>query len=127
MNNELIIKKCLKCGAIIKVITDCRCDDCGIICCNEVMTTLKSNSTDAAFEKHVPTYEFDGNTLKVTVNHVMEQEHFIEWICLKTEDREEFRYLKPNTKAEVTFKSVKAGTLYSYCNQHGLWQNEINK
>ena len=30
MKNELIIKKCQKCGAIVEVINDCNCGDCRI-------------------------------------------------------------------------------------------------
>lgn len=126
MNSELIIKKCMKCGAIIKVIKDCNCKDCGIICCNEKMQEMKPNSIDAAVEKHVPTYEIEDNILKVRVNHVMEDEHFIEWICLKTENKEEYVYLKPNEDAVAIFKNVKSGILYAYCNKHGLWSKVID-
>ena len=127
MNKELIIKKCLKCGAIIKVIKDCSCEDCGIMCCNQKMKVIEANSTDAAFEKHVPTYEIENNILKVMVNHVMDDDHFIEWICLKTEDREEYIYLKSKKEAVATFKNVDSGILYAYCNKHGLWKTEIGK
>ncbi len=123
MKKELIIKKCTKCGAIVKVINDCNCD---IVCCGEKMTTVKSNSVDASFEKHVPSYEIKGNDVIVTVNHVMEEDHYIEWIGFVSKEKEEFYYLKPGTSATVTFKDVKEGTLYSYCNKHGLWKNEIN-
>ncbi len=108
MKKELIIKKCSKCGALVKVINDCNCEDCGIKCCNEEMVILKSNSVDAAVD-----------------NHVMEDDHYIEWIALVTEEKEEFYYLKPGVPATVTFKEVKEGKLYSYCNKHGLWENEI--
>lgn len=127
MNKELVIRKCLKCGAIIKVINECSCEDCSIMCCNEKMQVIEANSTDAAFEKHVPTYEVENNILKVRVNHVMEDDHFIEWICLKTEDREEYIYLKPKEEAVATFKNVGSEILYAYCNKHGLWKTEICK
>lgn len=126
MKKELIIKKCLKCGAIIKVIEDCNCESCGITCCNETMKTIKPNSVDAAIEKHVPTYEFKGEKLIVKVNHVMDEDHFIEWICLKTENKEEFVYLKPHEEATSEFLT-QSGTLYAYCNKHGLWQTTIEK
>ena len=82
MKNELIIKKCQKCGALIEVINDCNCKDCGIICCEKPMIKLISNSVDASFEKHIPTFEHIGDEILVKVNHVMEKEHFIEWIAL---------------------------------------------
>ena len=46
---ELIIKKCTKCNALVKVINDCTCDNCGINCCGKQMITLKANDTDASF------------------------------------------------------------------------------
>lgn len=122
---NLVLKKCLKCGAIVKVIEDCNCENCGIKCCGEAMENVRPNSVDAAFEKHVPIYEFDGENIVVTVNHVMDPEHYIEWIAFVNDDKEEFVYLKPGVEAKVTFENVK-GNIYSYCNKHGLWVKEID-
>ena len=63
---ELVIKKCLKCGALVKVIRDCSCKDCFIKCCNEQMQELKANSTDGAIEKHKPLYTTKDNKLMLT-------------------------------------------------------------
>ena len=63
MKKELVIKKCKKCGATVKVLEDCHCGGCGIVCCGEPMETLVPNSVDAAVEKHVPTYEKIKETL----------------------------------------------------------------
>ena len=60
MKNELIIKKCNSCGAMVKVIEDCKCGDCGIKCCGEEMRTFAPNSEDASFEKHLPIVEVVG-------------------------------------------------------------------
>lgn len=125
MNKELVLRKCAKCGALVKVIKDCICEDCGISCCKESMILVKPNSVDAAFEKHIPTYEKDGDTLTVKVNHVMESDHHIEWICILTEEKEEYKYFKPEEEATVVFNNVENGTLYAYCNKHGLWKSEI--
>ena len=77
MKNELLIKKCASCGALVKVIEDCTCENCGIKCCGEEMKLLVPNSVDAAVEKHVPNYEKVEDEIFVTVNHVMEKEHFL--------------------------------------------------
>lgn len=121
---ELILKKCKKCGTLIKIIKDCTCEDCGIKCCDEDMVLIKSNDVDAAFEKHIPTYKVDGDNLIVTVNHVMDSEHYIEWIAFITDKKEEYIYLNPQEATKVTFKNGK-GILYSYCNKHLLWKNEV--
>ena len=125
MKKELIIKKCQKCGAIVHVINDCKCEESTISCCGTEMQTIKANSTDAAIEKHVPNYELKENKLYVSVNHVMDEDHFIEWLCLFTNDKEEYIKLRPNQEAEAIFENVQQGTLYSYCNKHGLWKTEI--
>ena len=120
---ELVIKKCLKCGAIVKVIQDCTCEDCGIRCCSEPMKELKTNSSDAALEKHKPEYTYEGDKLVVNVNHVMEDDHYIEWVCLVTDNKEEYVYLKDEAKA--IFDKVNTGKIYAYCNKHGLWVTNI--
>lgn len=122
---DLIIKKCKKCGAIVRVIKDCNCNGCGIICCDERMEELKPNSVDAAFEKHVPTYEIKGDKIYVTVNHVMEEEHFIEWISIVSDGRECIKYLKPGMEAKVHFKYIPDSTIYAYCNKHELWKTDV--
>ncbi len=122
MKNELIIKKCMKCGTIISFRNE-GCSD--ITCCNETMQILIPNSTDAAFEKHVPTYTVEGDSLKVSVNHVMDNDHYIEWICLKTDEKEEYVNFKPGKVAVTVFPNVPSGMLYAYCNKHGLWSTEI--
>ena len=122
---ELVIKKCLKCGATVKVIKDSTCDDCGIRCCNEPMKEIRVNSTDGAVEKHKPTYEIKNDKLVVTVNHIMDEDHYIEWLCLLTDNKEEYIYLEPNTEAKVSFDKPTNGKIYSYCNKHGLWETEI--
>ncbi len=121
---EYVIKKCVKCGAIVRVIEDCNCGDCGIVCCGEQMKALKPNSVDAAAEKHVPTYEVNGDEITVTVNHVMEEDHYIEWISVVGDDIELTKYLKPGEEAKLVCKYSKGMTLYAYCNKHGLWKSE---
>lgn len=125
MKKELVIKKCTKCGAMVKVIEDCNCPECGIKCCGEEMVKLMPNSVDAAVEKHVPTYERVEDEIFVKVNHVMEKEHFIEWISLVTENKEETITLYPEQNAEVRFKYIPGSTIYAYCNKHGLWKKEV--
>ena len=122
---ELVIKKCLKCGALVKVIRDCECNDCGIKCCGEQMKEIKANSVDASIEKHKPTYTTQNDKLVVTVNHVMDEDHYIEWICLLTSNKEEYVYLKPGDEPKAIFDNVNSGKIDSSCNKHGLWETDI--
>lgn len=123
---EYVIKKCNKCGAIIQVLKDCTCNDCGIKCCNEQMKTLIPNSVDASFEKHLPVYEIKDTMIEVTVNHVMEEEHYIEWITIYYEDGSNCtKILKPGSSAIAVFEYKENAILYAYCNKHGLWETII--
>lgn len=125
MSNELIIKKCESCGATVKVINDCSCENCGIQCCGEPMKALLPNSVDAAVEKHVPIYEKVDNEISVKVNHVMEKEHYIEWISLVADNKEYTVKLFPEQNAKCKFPYIQGSTLYAYCNKHGLWKADV--
>ena len=125
MSKELVVKKCFKCGAMVKVLKDCHCGECGFECCGEQMKTLVPNSVDAAVEKHVPTYEVKDGKIFVKVNHVMEEEHYIEFIAYASEKGIQKVFLKPNTAAKAEFVYDGKGELYSYCNKHLLWKTEV--
>ncbi len=125
MEKEFIVKRCEKCGAIVRVLKDCKCPDCGIQCCGAEMKTLIPNSVDAAIEKHVPTYEVVGDKINVKVNHVMEEDHFIEWICMVADQKECMHLLTAGKPAECHFRYVSGAILYAYCNKHGLWKVEV--
>lgn len=122
---DFIIKRCKSCGAMLKVLKDCKSNDCGFRCCGERMNVLVPNSIDAAVEKHVPEYEIVGNKIKVKVNHVMEEEHYIEWIAMIADDIEQTKYFKPGDVAEAEFDYRPNVALYSYCNKHELWKKEV--
>ena len=124
MKNELVIRKCKSCGALVKVLEDCNCE-CKIQCCGSPMEVLVPNSVDAAVEKHVPTYEIVEDEIYVKVNHVMEKEHYIEWISLVKENKEFTVKLYPEQNAEARFKYIPGSTLYAYCNKHGLWKADV--
>ena len=123
MNKEFIVKKCNKCGTVVKGMSDKVCD--GIACCGETMQTLVPNSVDASVEKHVPNYEVKDGRIYVTVNHVMEEDHYIEWISLVSEGRECTTYLKPGMEAKAHYKYTPNSTIYAYCNKHQLWKKDV--
>ena len=93
----------------------------------EGFTALEPNTVDAATEKHVPSVDLqrDGHIIHVQigeVEHPMVEGHYIEWVALEADDRLEVHYLKPG-QTPVTFFAggMKSGTIYAYCNLHGLW------
>ena len=122
MENKLVIKKCLACGTTVKVLHE---SCCNMKCCGEEMKEMIPNSVDAAVEKHVPTYEKVEDEIVAKVNHVMEKEHYIEWISLVKENKEITVKLYPEQDAEVRFPYIPGSTLYAYCNKHGLWKKDV--
>lgn len=119
------LRICNKCGALIEVLKDCTCENCGIKCCGEQTKAIVPNSVDASFEKHIPTIEVVGNYIEVTVNHVMEEEHFIEWVALVDEKISARKYFKAGETLKAIFPYIKGAKVYSYCNKHGLWVKEV--
>lgn len=125
MKNELRIKKCKKCGAMVKILKDCNCENCGIKCCGIEMEILIPNSIEVAKEKHIPTYEKVEDEIFVTVNHAMEKDHFIEWIAMVKDNKEETITLYPEQNAQGGFKYIPGSTIYAYCNKHGVWKTGV--
>ena len=122
---ELVFKRCNNCGALVEVLEDCNCIDCGIMCCGEEMKIVKANSVDAAVEKHVPIYEVGDQEMVVSVNHVMEEEHYIEWIIVQTNDSIYKKKFVPGDIPSIKIPYSEQAILYSYCNKHGLWKNIV--
>ena len=126
MKNELVIKKCKSCGAMVKVLKDCTCENCGIKCCGEEMEILVPNSVEASLEKHIPTYEKVEDEIFVEVNHPMEKEHYIEWVTLVKDNQEYTVILYPEQNAVCRIKYIPGSTIYAYCNKHGLWKKDVD-
>ena len=122
---SIIIKKCLKCGATVDVLHDCTCENCGIKCCGEEMFELKPNTADASSEKHLPVAEINGEEIVVSVPHVMDDDHYIEWVAIEDEAGFIKKTFKPGDKISVKVPYKKGMVVYSYCNKHGLWSTDI--
>ena len=125
MKKEFVLKKCIKCGAMVEVIQDCTCDNCGIKCCGEEMKKVVANSVDASAEKHLPVVEIIGSYIVVTVPHVMDEDHYIEYIALDSDTINAKKYLTIGGSAKAVFPYIPNSTVYAYCNKHGLWQTEV--
>ncbi len=86
---------------------------------------IVANTTDGAYEKHVPVIEQSGDhvTVKVgSVAHPMLEQHYIEWIVLETATGYQKKDLKPGEAPEADFAVTEPViAAYEYCNLHGLW------
>ncbi|MFH1760722.1 MAG: desulfoferrodoxin [bacterium] len=123
---NLQIYRCEKCGNIVTVLN---AGGGTLTCCDQAMTLLKENSTDAAQEKHVPVIKRTGNVIEVSVggvSHPMEEKHYIQWIEIIADGKSCISFLKPGMKPNAVF-NVNAEKLIvrAYCNLHGLWKASV--
>lgn len=122
--------KFYQCPICKKMITIFSNDQAATVCCGKTMEELTANTVEASIEKHVPVVDVIGNVVKVQVGsaeHPMLPEHYIEWICLETENGHQFKKLAPGDApvAEFVLDQDKAIAVYAYCNLHGLWKTEV--
>jgi len=124
MTERLQVYKCEICGNIVEVLHS---GEGQLVCCGQPMKLLKEQTEEQGREKHVPVIERTDKSIKVKVGsipHPMEDNHYIEWIEVITDDRALRKFLKPGEKPEAEFEikdvSVK---VREYCNIHGLWQS----
>jgi superoxide reductase len=104
------------------------------VCCGEKMELLEAGSVDAAVEKHIPAITVEGDKVIAhigDVDHPMIEEHWIEFVVLVSEDGKTVmvQYLEPGQApvAEFDAKGISKGTIYEYCNLHGLWKKDFEK
>lgn len=124
MTKKNDVYKCNVCGNITEVLHE---SGGTLSCCNQPMQKLEENSVEASKEKHIPVVTPVPGGYKVSVGsveHPMEDKHFIEWIELVTESTVLRKQLKPGEKPEVIFLTD-AKTVYAreYCNLHGHWRS----
>ncbi len=118
------VYKCKLCGNMVEMLNDAAGT---LTCCGQPMTLIEENSTDAAVEKHVPVVEATDGGTKVSVGsvaHPMQDDHYIEWIELKSGSKTCRQYLRSTDAPEATFSIAADGaTARAYCNLHGLWKS----
>lgn len=117
------IYKCEICGNIVEVLHK---GDGTLVCCGKEMRYFKENTVDASKEKHLPVIEKteNGYIVKVgSVEHPMEEKHYIAWIELIADGLSYRKFLKPGDKPVAEFY-IKANKVEAreYCNLHGLWK-----
>ena len=119
---------CPHCGNIVEMV-----NDAGVkpFCCGQKMQELVPGSVDASHEKHVPDVKVSEGVVEVnvgSVNHPMEEVHWIEWVKLITDKGNYRKWLHPGEAPNVKFllNEEKPLAVDAYCNLHGLWKKELN-
>ncbi len=122
---EMKFFECKHCKKIVAIVKDSKVP---VICCGEKMAEIVPGTVDASLEKHVPVYTVENNVVKVNVGavtHPMTDEHYIEWVALKSAQGNQRKPLHPGDAPEVCFalcEGDKVEAVYAYCNLHGLWK-----
>ena len=117
--------KCPICGKVIAIVKETAVPT---ICCGQPMVELVPNTQDGAVEKHIPVFEVKGNVVHVqvgSVEHPMVDNHYIEWIVLKTNFGNQRKILKPGDKPVADFALLpgeKVEEVLELCNLHGLYK-----
>ena len=118
---------CPHCGNLVEMV-----NDAGVkpVCCGDIMNELVPNTVEASGEKHKPDVKVENGVVHVnvgSVNHPMEEVHWIEWVQLNTDKGSQRKFLKPGEAPNVSFLlgEDKPLAVYAYCNIHGLWLTEL--
>lgn len=122
-NNRNEIYKCEVCGNIVEVLN---VGGGTLVCCGKPMILLLEKEKDLGMEKHVPVIENIGeNKIKVkigSIEHPMEEKHYIQWIEVIANGKTYKEFLKPGMKPEAEFCVSGNIQARAYCNIHGLWK-----
>lgn len=124
MANFKQVYKCDVCGNVVELLHS---GAGALVCCGQPMTLQEENTIDAAKEKHIPVIDkIEGGVIvKVgSVEHPMQDAHYIEWIEIHTDKKIYRKYLSPGEKPQAEFL-VEEEIMFAreYCNIHRLWRS----
>jgi superoxide reductase len=99
-----------------------------LICCGELMKRVIDEEIE---KRHIPKINIDFGKAKVSLDHPMEEDHYISKIELLSEGKVlNFVELSPGDEPGTTFKTenLSIGQLNSLkaritCNKHGTWDS----
>ena len=90
-----------------------------VSCCGVTLPPLEAEEADG---DHAVTVEQVEDEHFITVRHPMTKEHFISFLAYVTCDRVQLVKLYPEGEAQTRLQMRGLGTLYYYCNRHGLYK-----
>lgn len=93
-----------------------------VSCCGITLPPLEAEAPDS---DHAVVIENVEDEHFLTVHHPMSKEHFISFIAYITCDRIQMVKFYPEGNAETRMQLRGKGTLYYYCNRHGLFKQKI--
>lgn len=114
---KMVFYVCPVCGNIIQSMGTGAYSCCGV--------RLPELEAEPAEGEHGIHAELSDGDYYVTMDHPMEKSHYISFFCYVTADRAEFVKLYPEQNAAARLQKRMRGTLYAYCNRHGLVKVEL--
>ena len=108
---------CPVCGNIIHSMGDSL-----VSCCGITLPALDAEEADPAHVLHIEVVE---DEYFLTLDHPMTKQHYISFLAFVTTDRLQLIKLYPEGNAESRMQLRGLGTLYWYCNQHGLFKGKL--
>jgi len=91
-------------------------------CCGVSLPPLEAEEPDGDHGIQVERVE---DEWYVTLTHPMTKDHYLSFMAYVTTDQVTLRKLYPEQTAESRFPMAGHGTLYVYCNHHGLYQVKL--
>ena len=93
-----------------------------VSCCGITLPPLEAEAPDG---DHSVTIENVEDEHFLTIHHPMTKQHFISFAAFVTCDRIQAVKFYPEGNAETRMQIRGMGTLYYYCNRHGLFKQKI--
>ena len=105
---------CPICGNIVHTL-----GEAVISCCGVTLPPLVAEECDG---EHLIEMQSVEDEKFVTLNHPMTKGHFISFLAYVTPDRCQIVKLYPEGEAQARLPVRRLGTVYAYCNRHGLFK-----
>lgn len=108
---------CPLCGNVL-----CSIGNSLISCCGITLPALEAEEAD---ECHAICIENVEDEHFITIPHPMTKAHYISFVAFITSDRVQLVKLYPEGNAQTRIQLRGFGTLYWYCNRHGLFKKKL--
>lgn len=103
---------CPSCGCVLTST-----GEADISCCGRKLAALAAETAEDEHKLKIEEVEDD---LFIAFAHEMKRAHFISFVAYVASDRVRLIKLYPEQSGEVRFPKEYGGTIYYYCNKHGL-------
>ena len=93
-----------------------------VSCCGVTLPALEAENADS---DHILTVEDVEDEHFITIHHPMTKSHYISFVAFVTSDRIQMVKFYPEGNAQTRLQLRGFGTVYYYCNQHGLFKKKV--